>query len=479
MEPTQPQPPLPRRVRLVQWLRWLLKATVWHGLTALLDRAGFTPQTVQVLCIDPQADKLLLLRTREYRCGLSPVQGLRRGTLTFGLVPGRLDVREDARRELAEEAIPEPPPLADFRVAERYREGPYQQFDCTVLVVFCEHQAVILGPETAEGQPCWLPVGEAVERLGNRTLRDLFADWRDDPGCAPDAPAQAQRRRFILGPALEVQGPAAQGSVSRRGAVPADAEPALPRLWPMSLSMLAAARRLGRRDAAQVYQANPKFAAELWNGMSTAARDCYRPDPRLWRDCRLLDAARPDALLAGWREARVERLAARNNDSDACSIPGCATPEAALALQRLSRCEMSLDLIYDSVEDRVGCFLTRGAVSGVISDVLLYAHLSARYVPIPVFHTHPIYRTALGYKQPSAADFWVMGALYYRLEGASVGDCAFFPDGTWTEYGITGHGRCCFRRAGDPLLPAAGEPVTTFIEVALPERTAPSVPATP
>ncbi|NBC15572.1 MAG: hypothetical protein GVY09_19955 [Gammaproteobacteria bacterium] len=480
MEPNREQAVPSRWVRAAQWLRWLFKITVWHPLTAMLDRAGYTPTTVQVLCIDPRTDQLLLLRTREYRCGYSPVQGLRRGALTFGLVPARVDVREDARRELAEEAVPEPPPLADFRVAERYREGPFQQFDCTVLVIFCDHTAVTLGPETAEGAPCWMPLAEAVELLDNRALRDMFADWRDDPASSPQAPDEAQRRRFLLGPESEVPTPAADGLSLRRPArMQPPAEAALPRLWPMALSMLAAARALGRRDAGEVYQANPTFASELWSSMSTAARDCYRPDPRLWRDCRLLDAERPDALLAGWREARVERLAERGGARDARSLPGRASPEAALALQSRARCEMSLDLIYDTVEDRVGCFLTRGAVAGVISDVLLFAHMSARYVPIPVFHTHPVYRTALGYKQPSAADFWVMGALYYRLEGATVGDCVFHPDGTWTEYGITGHGRCCFRRAGDPLLPAGGEPLTTFIEVALPERTAPSVPATP
>jgi hypothetical protein len=51
-----------------------------------------------------------------------------------------------------------------------------------------------------------------------------------------------------------------------------------------------------------------------------------------------------------------------------------------------------------------------------------------------------------------------------------VGDAVFFPDGTCTEYGITGHGRCFFRRAGDVLLPPSGEPVTSFVDIALPER---------
>ncbi len=476
----------------MQWLRWLLKATIWQGLSTVLDRVGYTPVSVLVLCIDADADQVLLLRTREYRCGYAPVQGLRRGTLTFGLVPMHADVRVDARRALAAQAIPTPPPLADFRVAARYREGPRQQLDCTVLVVFCTQGDLTLGAETSQGEPCWLPLSEAVELLDNRALRDMFADWRDDAASTPAAPAQAQRQRFLLGPEAEVQPPGKpvgktllgrplrkiDAGRSAHGAH-TTADAALRRLWPMPLAMLAAARALGRRDANQVYEANPKQAAELWSRMSAAARDCYRPDPRLWRDCRLLDTERVDVLLAGWREARLERLAERGQHRAARSIPGRASPETALALQRRARCELSLDLIYDTVEDRVGCFLSRSADSGAMADVLLYAHMAARYVRIPVFHSHATYRTALGYKQPSAADFWILGALYYRLEGAPVGDCVLFPDCTWTEYGITGHGRCCFRRAGDPLLPAVGEPVTTFNDVALPERTAPSVLGTP
>jgi hypothetical protein len=109
-------------------------------------------------------------------------------------------------------------------------------------------------------------------------------------------------------------------------------------------------------------------------------------------------------------------------------------------------------------------------MGGAMSDVLLYALMSERYLPIPVFHTHRTYRTRVGYKQASPVDYWAMGSLYYRLNGAPVGDCVFFPDGTWTEYGVTGHGRCVFRRAGDALLPPDGEPVTTFIDISLPER---------
>jgi hypothetical protein len=476
-EPQEPIARPSRQVQLVQWLRWLLKTTFWHGLTALLDRIGFTPATVQVLCIDPVAERLLVLRTGEYAAGYCPVQGLRQGTLSFGLLPLRADVREDARRELLEEAVLEAPPLGDFLVAERYREGPYEQFDCTVLVVYRRMHELPLRDETGEGEPCWLPLGAAVAAFANKTLRDMLADWREEPAAmggaasavGPEQGSTPSPRRVLAGPATEVRD--AGASMPRAAAGPADAQSAtLQRFWPMPLQVLSAARELGARGVDAVYQADPDYAAELWSGMSTAARDCYRPDPRLWRDCRFLDGRRLPVLLAGWRQARLDRLTAPGSNGDALSTPGWAAPEAALALQGRSRCEISLDLIYDSREDRVGCFLTRGAFGGVMSDVLLYALMSGRYLPIPVFHTHPSYRTAIGYKQPSAADFWVMGSLCYRLDGAPVGDAVFFPDGTWTEYGITGHGRCFFRRAGDALLPPSGELVTSFVDVALPER---------
>ncbi|MCG6939828.1 MAG: hypothetical protein LJE69_01075 [Thiohalocapsa sp.] len=463
-----------RLVRLVQWLRWLLKATVWHGMTALMDRIGFVLSTVQVFCIDPQAERVLVLRTGEYAAGYCPVQGLRRGTLSLRLVPLRADVREDARRELVEEALIEAPPLDAFLVAERYREGPYRQFDCTVLVIFCRVSELKLRGETGEGMPCWLPLSAAVAAFGNKTLRDMFADWRDAPVARTDMGARSRggtsSRRFLIGPPDEVQTrPPPQHDMSGADTITA----ALDRLWAMPLMMLEAARELGARGFDEVYQSDPKYARELWSGMSAAARDCYRPDPRLWRDCRLLSARGVAELLAGWREAAIERLAAHSVAGEARSIPGGATPETALGVQGRSACEISVDLIYDAEEDRVGCFLTRGGIAGVMSDVLLYSLMSARYLPIPVFHTHPIYRTEMGYKQASAADFWVMGSLYHRLNGAAVGDCCFFPDGTWTEYGITGHGRCFFRRAADPLLPPGGEPVTTFVDVSLPERPRP------
>ena len=58
----------PRRVgagvRLAQHARRLLKATIWYGLTAALDRLGLTLSTVQILCID-RSRGLVLVVDRE------------------------------------------------------------------------------------------------------------------------------------------------------------------------------------------------------------------------------------------------------------------------------------------------------------------------------------------------------------------------------------------------------------------------------
>ncbi len=470
-QPVQPS----RRVRLVQWLRWLMKATLWHGLTALLDRLGFTVSTVQVLCIDPEAERVLLLRTGECAPGYCPVQGVRRGTLSFGLAPLRADVRADARRELLAGAVMEAPPLLELRVAERYRDGRYRQLDCTVLVVFCRMSQLSLRAETGAGEPCWLPLKAAVAAFGNQTLRDMIADWRDAPAAPADSEsngrAGASSPRFLMGPPEEVQALAARtgGSAIKDTMAPSVA---LERFWEMPVLMLDAARELGARGFGEVFQADRSSATELWTGMSFAARDCYRPDPRLWRDCRFLDARLVPDLLRGWLDARIERLIGDSHPAEASSIPGWASPETALRVQARSRCDISLELIYDSQDDRVGCFLTRGGIGGIMSDVLRYALMSERYLPIPVFHTRPIYRTEIGYKQAGAPDFWLVSALHYRLDGTPVGNSVVFPDGTWSEYGITGHDRCFFRRAGDPLLPG-GEPATTFIDVSLPERPLP------
>jgi hypothetical protein len=447
-------PGLSRGLRIARWLRWLLKATIWTGVSTALDRLGYTLATVQVLCIDREIDHMLVLRTPLDSRGYTPVQGLRRGSVGLGLVPLRADVREDARRELEEEAVLNPSPVEDFWVAERYREGAWGQFDCTVLVVFGRRRELRLRAETDEGAPCWLPIPEALRLLGRPRLRELVEKWQDDP----EQTESADRRRFLIAPGHL---PKPEGGGSATDDVPS---------WSMPLVMLAEARAAGHRTADAVYHANPDFAAQLWEGMDTSARDCYRPDPRRWRDCRLLDAPDLGTLLRGWEAARLELLASPAQTLDARTIAGRTSPQAALALQRRSGNEFSLDLIYDSERDLVACFVTRGCLGGIMSDVLLYALISARFVVIPIFHTHPSQCSDRGYKQPSTADYWVMQSLYLQMDGAPVGDCVASPDGSLAEYGISAGGQVFYRRTADPLLPEGGESFYSFADVQCPSR---------
>jgi ADP-ribose pyrophosphatase YjhB (NUDIX family) len=443
-----------RRARVVPWLqrlRWLFKATLWQGITYLLCLAGSPLATVQVLCIDRRTHRLLVLRTREFATGYGPVEGLRHGSLSLGLIPLRGDVREDARRELAEEAVLDPPPLQDFWIAERYREGPHGQFDCTVLVVFCEEQQLGLRDETGDGAPCWLPLDEALALFSNGGLTELIGAWQDDP----EVGAHADERRFLIGPADAADRSAEETALEQR-------------LWSMPLAMLAEARALGPRKEPRVFQSSDDAARQLWENMSTASRDCFRPDPRLWRDCRLLTPASTGELLAGWWHADIESISGRAWEHNARSIAGRATARAILACQQRAGCEVSLDLIYDAREDSLACFVTCGAPRGVTSDVLLYAMMSPRFMVIPVLHSHLGHRSDRGFKQPSTADYGVMVTLHYRLEGAPVGGCVVNPDGSFTEYGLTGHGRCFYRRGGDALLPPGGEPLVCFTEMILP-----------
>jgi len=165
---------LPLQVRLGQLLRRLIKATAWEPLTALPNRLGHPLQTVQVLVVDPKREKILLLRTAESKTGYFPVQGLR---LWANFRKGHFgysdDSREDARRELAEEAVATELALDEFHFLLRHRQGRHSQFDCQVYAVWADSERLCLLNETAEGLPLWLSFEQAGEVLGE-TLRDLL-----------------------------------------------------------------------------------------------------------------------------------------------------------------------------------------------------------------------------------------------------------------------------------------------------------------
>jgi hypothetical protein len=168
-----PRPAL--TVRLRQRARWLLKLTLWTPLTTLLDRVGLTLETVQVLCVDRDADgeggMLLVISTTELdlwgRPRVSPVRGLRDPSVRFW-PPGLLyeeDPRLDARRELLEEALEEAPGLDRFECVARYRSGRFGQFDGRLYRVRCRMHDWPMRAETAEGVACWMPVDEFVRGL--------------------------------------------------------------------------------------------------------------------------------------------------------------------------------------------------------------------------------------------------------------------------------------------------------------------------
>lgn len=195
-----PPVPTPARAALEQRLRGLLKRGVVNRVSRLLAWLGRPLQTVQVLCIDRAAGLVLVLRTRAFARGVSPVQGLR--VRLGGLFGGRDgDARADARRELGEEAVTRPPDLDRFRLAVRYREGPQGQFDCRVYVVDCDSAELPLRAETGEGLACWMPLGEAVAVFANPVLR------------------------AVLGAVLEGRDPAASGTGGADPPPPAPGDP--------------------------------------------------------------------------------------------------------------------------------------------------------------------------------------------------------------------------------------------------------------
>ncbi len=189
--------PLSPAARWWAWFRGLIKArhrqrwSLWDLLTTLLDRVGLTLQTVQVLCIDPQAARVLILITNECDSGLSPIQGLRKRHRFWPLMGrDRGDARIDARAELTEEGVVTPLPLERFEPVASYREGVGKQFACRVFVVECRTDELALRPETAEGMSCWAQINDAIDWLDNPELtRILHRYISADPNrSAPDRP---------------------------------------------------------------------------------------------------------------------------------------------------------------------------------------------------------------------------------------------------------------------------------------------------
>jgi len=159
--------------------RRVIKGTFWYPMAGLLDRLGYTLQAVQVLVIDPERRQVLLLRSDECRGGWCPVQGLRdpvhRGGLRFAYSD---DPRDDAHRELGEEALAKPPPVTHLQTMATCRAGPGGELACTVYVLEVAAADTPLIPATAEGQPTWVAVDHALATLPSPTLRTVLEDYR-------------------------------------------------------------------------------------------------------------------------------------------------------------------------------------------------------------------------------------------------------------------------------------------------------------
>lgn len=150
-----------------QWLRWAIKRSVWTPLTSVFKVINQPLQSVQVLVVDRPRKLVLLLRTPEAASGYFPVQGLRK---RLHWLPAQAvyydDPREDARRELIEEAVDDKVeesllPLEKFRLLHRYWEGGRGQFDCRVYLLEVDSQAIPLREAGSEGLPLWMRVEDA------------------------------------------------------------------------------------------------------------------------------------------------------------------------------------------------------------------------------------------------------------------------------------------------------------------------------
>jgi hypothetical protein len=213
---------------------------------------------------------------------------------------------------------------------------------------------------------------------------------------------------------------------------------------------LAAARRLRGR----AFDVDPALAAT-----ARGFADALSPAELAGLDAGAAHWLRADALaLTDWRSAL--RLGHDYRDVSALSagwsgeveaVPGSVTPTVALAFQAAHSCEVALELLYDADTDRLCSLVVRGCDGGAFSNLGLHCAVSARYVVLPVFHTHPALTNDVGLRKASRADYQALRRLQQRLGGVAVGERVYFPDGSCTDYGLTGSGLPFDRPSGSGL----------------------------
>lgn len=211
--------------------------------------------------------------------------------------------------------------------------------------------------------------------------------------------------------------------------------------------MLMRARARDVATLAQRSQIERALAGAFAKHLDTRALGYLEPAASHWRRAAEFERAEAGNELAKfWPDAVLSDSRSPLLPAEVHSVPAVVAASVAIEIQRQCDCEFSADLIYDTSHDQVASFVTRGCRGGVMSDLMFYFWFSPRYLVLPVFHTHPGVRSDLGLRMPSSADYGVMKSLQARLGDGAVGERVYFPDGSCTEYGVTGAGHYYFRR---------------------------------
>ncbi len=149
-----------------KFARIILKRTLWDYITTLPNLLNCPIHTTQILVIDRENRKILVLMTPETRSGYCVPQGI--CSHGSGLFERNKDVnwaRENALVELREEAIEEEVDGQRFQPAFCYGEGRFKQFRCHLFILQVEPDDSFTLKETSEGRATWVDIDEAKNSL--------------------------------------------------------------------------------------------------------------------------------------------------------------------------------------------------------------------------------------------------------------------------------------------------------------------------
>jgi hypothetical protein len=203
--------------------------------------------------------------------------------------------------------------------------------------------------------------------------------------------------------------------------------------------MLSAARRL-RNVRAAAACCSDRFAEVFFCLLEPADRRILHADAPHWQRCAEFPLLDWDNALDLGPDLSTQGLADTVLEADLRVSNGTLSPRQAVEFQRRVRAEIALDLAYDRATDRLCALTTRGCEGGNFSNLGLYLRLSSRYVVLPVFHTHPGLDNEVGRRKASLADYTLLRCLHDRLNGTGVDERIYFPDHSYTRYGIDDDG---------------------------------------